>query len=212
MPQLSETSQANGGPAFTLDEMLQSSDVASQLPGGQAARLYYRSTDSQNGQETHKRNWAQVECYPIGAGAWGMHWSYVSAPDATFDADLHTMLAISKSWKLNDDIVNQHGQQNVAAQNAQFSAFEQSNKENQDAFDGYLKSIQHDSLLTDRSNTDFDEVVRGFRTVYDTQTDERAPADLGNVDEIVNSLNERDPGRYIQIPLRDEAFPLTPGN
>ncbi len=66
------------------------------------------------------------------------------------------------------------------------------------------------SSITERSNADFDEVIRGYRTVYDTETGDRASADLGNVNEIVNALNERDPGRYGN-PLRDEEFPLTQG-
>ena len=121
------------------------------------------------------------------------------------------MIAISKSWKLNDSVVMEHGNQNVAASNARFAAFEASQKENQDAFDNYLHSIQHNGLITDRTNADFDEVIRGYRTIEDTQTGDRASANLGNVNEIVNSLNEHDPGRYIQIPLRDEEFPLNQG-
>lgn len=50
--------------------------------------------------------------------------------------------------------------------------------------------------------TDLDEVIRGVRT------GERTSADLGNVDQIVDRLNEQDPGRYVQIPLRDELLPL----
>jgi hypothetical protein len=208
MPQLSEMSTNNGGPAFTLDQILQSDTVAAQIPNGQATRIYYASTNTQNGQTIKMRNWAQMECYPIGNGTWAILWSQVSGPDATFDRDLPTMINISKSWKLNDSVVMEHGNQNVAASNARFAAFEASQKETQDTFDNYLHSIQHNGLLTDRTNADFDEVIRGYRTIEDTQTGDRASADLGNVNEIVNSLNEHDPGRYIQIPLRDEEFPL----
>jgi hypothetical protein len=38
-----------------------------------------------------------------------------------------------------------------------------------------------------------------------------ASVDLGNVDRIVDRLNEGDPGRYKQIPLRDEMYPLPGG-
>jgi hypothetical protein len=211
MPQLSDMSTNNNGPAFTLDQILQSDTVAAQIPNGQATRIYYASTNTQNNQTIKMRNWAQMECYPIGNGTWAILWSQVSGPDATFDRDLPTMIAISKSWKLNDSVVMEHGNQNVAASNARFAAFEASQKETQDTFDNYLHSIQHNSLLTDRTNTDFDEVIRGYRTIEDTQTGDHASADLGNVNEIVNSLNEHDPGRYIQIPLRDEEFPLNQG-
>jgi hypothetical protein len=77
-----------------------------------------------------------------------------------------------------------------------------------EAFDDYFKSQQRNSLIRDRSATDFDEVIRGVRTVEDTRTGERTSVDLGNVNEIVDKLNEHDPDRYIQIPLKDELYPL----
>ncbi|MGD0140597.1 MAG: hypothetical protein ABSD28_17150 [Tepidisphaeraceae bacterium] len=207
-PQLSLLSQARGGPAIRLDQILQSSPMQPQFPNGQAARLYYRTTQSHNGQSTGFRAWAQLECYPVGNGIWGVFACSVSGPDATFDTNLPIMLDISKSWKLNDAVIAQHSQQNIAASNARFQAFEQSQKEKQDAFDDYLASVQHNELIRERSNADFDEVIIGYRTVYDTETGEHRSVDLGNVDGIVNALNEGDPGRYVQIPLRDEEFPL----
>ncbi|HEX4055285.1 MAG TPA: hypothetical protein VHX86_13560 [Tepidisphaeraceae bacterium] len=210
-PQLSEMSQSRGGPSIVLDQILETETVPAQLPGGQAQRIYFSSDHSQNGQTVHRRAWAQMECYPVGSGTWGIYCSEVSSPDASFDRDLPTMVAIAKSWKLNDSVVQQHTQQNIAAQNQRFAAFEQSMREKQDAFDSYLKSVQHNELIQERSNANFDEVIRGYRTVYDTETGQRTSADLGNVNEIVNSLNEYDPGRYVQIPLRDEEFPLNQG-
>jgi hypothetical protein len=210
-PQLSNLSQAHGGPAISLDQILQSNPVQAQFPNGQAARIYYRSTQSLNGRSTHLRAWAQMECYSVGNGVWGVYACSVGGPDSTFDRDLPVMLDISKSWKLNDAVVAQHSRQNIAASNARFQAFEQSQKEKQDAFDEYLATVQHNELIRERSNADFDEVIIGYRTVYDTETGEHRSVDLGNVDAIVNALNEGDPGRYVQIPLRDEEFPLPQG-
>ncbi|MGA2443639.1 MAG: hypothetical protein ABSH08_22015, partial [Tepidisphaeraceae bacterium] len=210
-PQLSEMSQARGGPAIRLDQILQADPVQPQFPSGQAARIYYKTTQSLNGQSTVFRAWVQLECYPVGNGMWGIYACTVSGPDSTFDANLPIMLDIAKSWKLNDAVVAQHSQQNIAASNARFQAFEQSQKEKQDAFDDYLASIQHNELIRERSNADFDEVIIGYRTVYDTETGEHRSVDLGNVDGIVNALNQGNPGRYVQIPLRDEEFPLPQG-
>jgi hypothetical protein len=210
-PQLSDLSQSHGGPAISLDRIIETDPVPAQLPSGNAQRIYYASTQTHGGVAVPRRTWAQVECYPVGVGTWGIYCSEISAPDTSFDRDLPTMLAIAKSWKLNDSVVQQHTQQNIAASNQRFAAFEQSMKEKQDAFDRYLKSVQHNDLIQERGNADFDEVIRGYRTVYDTETGERTSVDLGNVNEIVNSLNEGDPGRYVQIPLRDEEFPLNQG-
>jgi hypothetical protein len=43
--------------------------------------------------------------------------------------------------------------------------------------------------------------------VEDTTTSVKRSVDLGNVDVIVDKLNEDDPGRYRQIPPRDELDP-----
>jgi hypothetical protein len=50
--------------------------------------------------------------------------------------------------------------------------------------------------------------MRGYRTVEDTQTGVKGSVDLGNVDKIVDDLNECEPGRFRPIPLRDEADPV----
>ena len=52
-----------------------------------------------------------------------------------------------------------------------------------------------------------DEGIRGYRKVYDTQTGDETDVNLGDVNGVVNALNETDPGRYIQVPLRDEVQP-----
>ena len=55
---------------------------------------------------------------------------------------------------------------------------------------------------------DQDEVIRGYRKVSDTQTGDEADVNLADSTAIVNALNENDPGRYAEIPLRDEVEPL----
>ena len=59
---------------------------------------------------------------------------------------------------------------------------------------------------------DFDETIVGSRDVLDTATGEKTSVDLGNVNAIVDRLNQNDPGRYQQIPLRDELYPLSADN
>jgi hypothetical protein len=60
-----------------------------------------------------------------------------------------------------------------------------------------------------RGHDNYDEVLRGYRTVEDTQTMVKGSVDLGNVDKILDDLDERKPGRYRQIPLRDQADPVS---
>jgi hypothetical protein len=50
-----------------------------------------------------------------------------------------------------------------------------------------------------------DEIIRGYRTVEDTQTGYHKDVDLGYSKEIVDKLNEKEGyNRYKEIPLRDQ--------
>ena len=66
------------------------------------------------------------------------------------------------------------------------------------------RSLRHDA--------DEVEMLRGYRTVVDTQMGTSASVDYYNVDQIVANLNADDPGRYKQIPLRDELYPVSGQN
>src|SRR5262249_8034019 len=122
--------------------------------------------------------------------------------------DLPTMMAIAKSLKTNDAAVAQQTQQAIAQSNQRFAAFQQSMKEKNAAFDSYMQSVRNRELVNERTNADFDEVIRRYRTVEDTATGYKTSVDLGNVHDVVEKLNEADPGRYKEIPLRDEMYPL----
>jgi hypothetical protein len=117
---------------------------------------------------------------------------------------------MTNSLKTNDAAIQQKTQQNIQASNQRFAAQQRSEKELTDAYDSYNKDMERNSVIQSRSNDNFDEIIRGYRTVEDTQTGEKSSVDLGNVDNIVDNLNRGDPGRYVQIPLRDEADPLPP--
>ena len=118
------------------------------------------------------------------------------------------MLAIATSLKTDPAAVQRATGRAIDAQDANFRALQKAHATQVAGFDDYMKSQQRNSLIRDRSATDFDEVIRGQRTVEDTRTGERTSVDLGNVNEIVDKLNEHNPDRYIQIPLRDELHPL----
>lgn len=146
----------------------------------------------------------------------------IRAPDATFEKTKPMMFQMIRSLKTNDALVQQKSNQQLAAQKqwnagqqkamrAQQAANGAHNKqywENQEAREASNRAFEDSQRDKARHNDDFDQYVRGFRTVEDTQTGIKTSVDLGNVDKIVDDLNERDPGRYRQIPLRDEADPL----
>jgi hypothetical protein len=112
------------------------------------------------------------------------------------------------SLKENAAVIAQQTRQQIDAQNARFEAQQRAHREVQAAYDDYNKSQARNSIIRSRSNDDFDEVIRGYRTVEDTSTGNRSSVNLGNVDHVVDTLNQYEPGRYKQIPLRDEMNPL----
>lgn len=211
VPQFSTFSQRAGGPALKLEAILKSVPVQSFSPNGTAARILYTAIRTTHGRAEHLRAWIQIDAYQLSQTSWGIMFSGLSGPEATFASDMPIMMQISQSWKLNDAVVQQHTQQQIAQQNQRFAAFEGAMKAKSDAFDGYMADVRKNELIQQRSNDNFDEIIRGYRTVEDTETGDKTSVDLNNVDGVVNSLNASDPGRYIQIPLRDEADPL-PGN
>jgi len=211
VPQFSKMSQARGGPAITLDNILEPPKPAqAAFPNGQAASVYIAVTHTTSGVATHYRSRAQIETWLIGNGAWSMYLTELAAPDVSFDKDWPVMLAIAQSLKTDPQAVKRASDRALDAQKQNFAAMQRANATRQEAFDGYLKSQQRNSIIRSRSAMDFDEVIRGDRTVEDTRTGERRSVDLGNVDAIVDRLNASDPGRYVQIPLRDEMYPLPP--
>jgi hypothetical protein len=192
-----------------MDHLTQVREIQAILPGGRAAVCQYGLTITKDGQEKHHHVLAQVEVDPIGNNESFMFGlAGASAPDAIFNRDLPTMLAIMGSLKENAAVIAAQTRQQIDAQNQRFAAQQRAQKEVQAAYDDYNKSQARNSIIRSRSVDDFDEVLRGYRTVEDTSTGYKHTVDLGNVDHVVDSLNQYQPGRYKQIPLRDEADPL----
>jgi hypothetical protein len=225
VPELNLRSQRNGGPTIKLDKMLQPpKPVPGMFSNGQAAEVYFAFTRTTGGVSTRCRALSRIETWYLGnqADSWWMDCTELTAADATFDQDLPVMLAIVNSEKENSQAAQQAvanqiannnrafnaAQQANAAQQKNFEALQQIAATRQQTFDGVLKSMQHNEVVRNRSLDNFDEAIRGTRTVEDTVTGQRRDVDLGHVDEIVNKLNTREPDRYIQVPLRDKSDPL----
>ena len=211
IPQLSQWSQRHSGPGINLDKILEPPKPAQAgFANGRAANIYYAFTKTTGGKPVRFRARGNYETWMLGQGAWYLYVSEASAPDASFDTDWPVMLAIATSLKTDPQAVQRATSRAIDAQNQNFRAMQQAHATQQAAFDDYFKSVQRNSVIRERSAIDFDEVIRGVRTVEDTRTGYRTSVDLGNVDQIVDKLNEHDPGRYVQIPLRDETAPLPP--
>lgn len=209
LPQLSKMSQRKGGPALRLEKILEPPvPVKANLPNGRAASLCYSITRTTQGRPVLYRCRAELETWLIGQGAWSIIWTELAAPDMTFDRDLPVMSAIVQSFKTDPGAMQRETGRAIAAANQRFAAYQRAHATQVQAFDDYFQSQQRNSLIRDRVAIDFDEVIRGVRTVEDARTGERHSVDLGNVKEIVDELNRPEPGRFIEIPLRDELAPL----
>jgi hypothetical protein len=239
IPQFNKRSEFNHGPSITLDRIISSKEVPTQLTDGKAAIITYEFTRTLNGETSHNRVWLHLQTCPVGTGAWMWFATSLQAPDSTFDKDLPTMMAIANSLKINQERAKavsdaenaqmrqmtaqmaQQSQQNLENNARQFQRDQDSRnriyqQQHAAQIDGYAKHNEqwkNDQLQKSRNNADFVETIRGSRTVYDTQTGTTGTADLNNVNGVVDSLNRAalDPNRFIQIPLRDEMYPVPAG-
>jgi hypothetical protein len=222
-PQLSQMSARKGGSPFQIDKPALLEEMRPNLAGGKAARVAYGvSEKGADGRVKHYRAEAYLETSQIGPGAWMMMGVIMRAPDATFERDLPTMRAMVLSLKENAQVIGQKAQEALNAQNQWFQAQQKAHRQQVEGFerqqqahrevtkaqDAQNRNWEKNQNATSRSNDDFDEVLRGYRTVEDTRSGVKTSVDLGNVDVVVDKLNEADPGRYRQIPLRDEMDPL----
>lgn len=65
------------------------------------------------------------------------------------------------------------------------------------------QGMRSQSRRQDNMFADWQEQYRGTRAVEDILTGTRSTVDLGHSTELVRRLNEREPGRYREIPLRE---------
>lgn len=239
VPQFSKRSEYNHGPSLALGKIISSEDAPANLPGAKAAIITYTYTRTQDGHSALFRAEMHVQTSPLAQGAWMWLGTSRAAPDATFDHDLPIMRAICKSLNVNQDRAKQVGDaenaqmQQMTAQMAQQSqkALEANARQFQIDQDrryqihqeqmaaqeqGYAQhnaQWQSYELQKSRNAADFLETIKGTRTVYDTVTGTSGTADLNYVNGVVDSLNQAalDPNRFIQIPLRDEMYPVPGG-
>jgi len=192
-----------------------------------------------NGNALQFRTQMHLQTSPITQAAWMWLATARSAPDSTFDHDEPLMMAMCKTLKTNPDRVKQvfdaenqqmqqmtqqmaqQSQQQLEANARQFQQDQQTRQniyqQQHDAqMEGYAQHNQQwqsDELQKQRNAADFIETIKGTRTVYDTQTGTSTAVDLSSVSGVVNQWNQDalDPNRFVQIPLRDEMYPVPPG-
>ena len=220
-------SQRRGGPKVELEKIRKVTNIQSHNQGGHAAQIIYDITITTQGEAKPYSVLIQFDASPPRvAGAWGYYIQLqLIAPRETFEKDLPVMMAQAFSLSENADVVMAKSRREIDAANRQAEAQRAAADKTAQANYAHTKSVEdasaaqsqhwadidNDETKRLRTATDFDETIRGVRTVEDTQTGEKTSVDLGDVHDIVDKLNETDPGRYKEIPLRDEVYPL-PGH
>lgn len=204
---INRISRANGGPTNTVDEIVNQKAIPgiASVPGSQAAIIEMKSTRTTNGVATKFHSVQQFCAYSLNGGqdTWSYFGSQLNGPEETFKQDFPVMNAILISLKENAAGIQAKG----AAEQKQADAINAQTNQMVAATNANIAHMQQQQLESDRSFADVDEGIRGYRKVYDTQSGEEADVNLGDVNGVVNALNEADPGRYVQVPLRDEVQP-----
>jgi hypothetical protein len=209
VPQFSQLSAKQGGPTRAVDHLVTVDDAPHVLATPQQSVLRYGVTETQpSGGSKHYQGMAWMALAPAKNGTFFVRLVQIRAPDATFEKDKPVMLAMLKSVKTNETTIQNKSNQQLAAQKQRFDAQQKALHAQQAANDSQHQQYYDSQREQARRNDNFDEYIRGVRTVEDTRTGVKTSVDLGNVDKVVEDLNQADPGRYKEIPLRDEAHPL----
>jgi hypothetical protein len=99
-PYFSQNAVAHGQPSTSFKELIAEKMQTSQDPSVTSAMVYFRSTVNNPGQPMVRRNLFEAsvrQLPPQLQGEWGFSFSGASAPDATFDKQLPTLLAVWNS-------------------------------------------------------------------------------------------------------------------
>lgn len=190
IPIFSHTVEAAGGAPVALEKIIETTPTQG-LPGGKAAFIHLTSLQGKANAAARFHTVGLVSYGATGAGQWLYYTSYVTAPEATFARDLPVMMRIWGSWKVSDAVLQ--------------GRLKKAMEDMKEAGEMMKQSNAYAAKVRDNANADFDEVIRGYRTVEDTETGERHEANLGWVDNVVDKMNENAGyARYKAIPLRDQ--------
>jgi hypothetical protein len=207
MEAINRIQQAKGGPSTTVDEVVnqQPRQPGPGMTNGHAAVIELAVTQTIRGVSRKFHSIQIFAAYTFNGGrdTWNFYGSQEMAPEETYKQDLPVMNAIFDSLKENAVAINAKG----AAEQKQVNQILDQTRQMNANVDATITQMHSEEVQSERSFADVDEGIRGYRKVYDSQTGDEADVNLGDVNGVVNALNEADPGRYVQIPLRDEVQP-----
>jgi hypothetical protein len=205
MEAINRIQRARGGPTTTVDAVVsqQPRQPGPGMTNGHEAVIELAVTRTTKGvaEKFHSIQIFAVYTFNGGQSTWNYYGSQEMAPEETYKQDLPVMNAIFDSLKENAAGINAKG----AAEQRQVNQIVNQTRQMTAGVNATIAQMQNQEIQSEKSFADVDEGIRGYRKVYDTQTGDEADVNLGDVNGVVNALNEADPGRYVQVPLRDEV-------
>ena len=222
MKDLEPVLQARGkritGIEFKTDRIIESTPVDPNpgIRGAQAAVFYIAGTKTDGPTVTHTRAVRRIECCPVGDGKdlWMVFTNSMGEPEETFDRDRPVMRDIMDSVRMDPEWFAKKQQADSAAilkmgkdfGDMLFRRGQEFNRQQTEHFNHFEAQMNAQYQARHDANSDFIEMIRGVRDVYDTKTGTMHTVDLYNSDAIVKGMNAavNDPNQYIQIPLRYE--------
>jgi len=137
---------------------------------------------------------------PIDAsGNWGMAVYQASVPKPLFEQETPTLVAIAKSYKVNNQVVQGEVQQQIKMSNEFTSSVLARARSSQAAFDQKLAHDRANEDARDKSFQAFDNVLLDQSVVQDTYRNARGTISTDYADALVKS----NPDRFQYVPTQD---------
>jgi hypothetical protein len=133
------------------------------------------------------------------SGSWGMSVSQASVPKPLFEQETPTLVAIAKSYRVNNEVVQGEVQQQIQMNNEFTSSVLARARASQAAFDQKLAHDRANEDARDRSFQAFDNVILGQSVVADTQRNAHGTISNDYADALVRS----NPDRFQYVPTQD---------
>jgi len=122
-------------------------------------------------------------------GTWVLYTTYVASRSDAFAQNLPVLVRIWGSARTSQHVIHER--------------IEDAMRNFREAGEIWQRATQNRERSLERSHANWTEAMRGTRTILDTRTGDRADVDLGYASDIVRKLNEGEPGRYREVPLRE---------
>jgi hypothetical protein len=217
-PILQARTKRISGIEFKTDRIIESTPVDPNpgIAGAKAAVYYTAGTRTEGTTVTHVRAIRRIECCPIldGKDTWMVFTNSMAGPDATFDRDRPLMKDIMDSVKLDPEWFARKQKADgdaILKQGREFGEMlfrrgQEFNRQQTEHFNHFEAQMNAQYQARHDANSDFIEMIRGVRDVYDTKTGTLHSVDLYNSHAIVEGMNAavNDPNQFVQIPLRYE--------